>query len=43
LENAKGEGEREGEEQTSLRSGDVWLTVETMEASDKRELLSTYK
>jgi len=43
LENAKGEGEGEGEEQISLRSEDVWLAVETMEASDKRELLSTYE
>jgi hypothetical protein len=43
LENAKNEGEGEGEEeeQVILCGGDVWLAVETAEASGERELLFT--
>jgi len=43
LENAKNEREGEGEEeeQVILCGGDVWLAVETAEASGERELLST--
>jgi len=41
-EKEESEGEREGEEQTTLRGGDVWLAVETTKAGGElRELLST--